>query len=77
MTTDTAKSVLIGSLKEFVSNPVYYRYSSVGMEYSEITAAGEPELRKIMELNLCLLRDSMENDRIESAKELMIEQLKK
>lgn len=77
MSTNTAKSILIGSLKEFVSNPIYYRYSHVGMEYSEITESGQSELKKIMELNLSLLRDSMENDREESAKELMMEQLKK
>ena len=77
MSSSTAKSILVGSLREFVSNPIYYRYSSVGMEYCEITDAGEPELKKIMELNLSLLRHSIENDREESAKELMMEQLKK
>jgi hypothetical protein len=77
MSSSTAKSILVGSLKEFVSNPVYYRYSHVGMEYSEITEAGSSELKKIMELNLSLLRDSMEWDRTESAKDLMMEQLKK
>ena len=77
MSSNTAKAVLVGSLKEFVSNPKYYRYSSVGMEYSEITPAGEPELKKIMDLNLSLLRDSMENDRVEAARDLMISELQR
>lgn len=76
MSANTAKSILIGSLIEFVSDPRYYRYSEVGMEYSTITAVGETELKKIMELNLCLLRDSVENDRMDFAKEQMMDALR-
>lgn len=76
MSVNTAKSILLGSLIEFVSDPRYYRYSEVGMEYSTITAVGKTELKKIMELNLCLLRDSVENDRVDFAKELMLTGLK-
>jgi hypothetical protein len=77
MSSSTANAILVGSLKEFVSNPKFYKYSSVGMEYSEITSVGEAELKKIMALNLSLLRDSMERDIAEAAKEYVMSELKK
>lgn len=77
MCASTANAILVGSLKEFVSNPLFYRYSHVGMEYSEITSVGEAELKKIMALNLSLLRDSMQRDLEDAAKEYVMAELKK
>lgn len=77
MSANTANAILVGSLKEFVSNPLFYRYSPVGMEYSELTSAGEEELKKIMALNLSLLRDSMERDVAEAAKDYVMNELKR
>lgn len=77
MGSSSAATILVGSLKEFVSNPDFYRYSRVGMEYSELTSLGEAELKKIMALNLSLLRDSMERDTEEAAKEYVMSELKR
>ena len=77
MGTNTASTIIIGTLKEFVTNERYFKYSSVGMEYSYITDVGKEELHKILAVNLSLLRDSIEYNLEEDAKKLMMENLKK
>jgi hypothetical protein len=76
MSTKIASTMLLGALKEFVTNEKYFRYSSVGMEYSYLTDTGKEELDKMLAVNLALLRDSIEYDQEESAKKLMIDILK-
>lgn len=76
MGSKAAGVIVLGTLKEFVKNDGYFRYSSVGMEYSHLTDLGKERLAEIMEMNLALLRDSIEVDAEEYAKELMIKNLK-
>jgi hypothetical protein len=77
MGSNAAGLIILGALKEFVRHEGYFRYSSVGMEYSHLTDLGKERLNEIMEMNLALLRDSMEVDIREQAKELMMAELKK
>lgn len=75
MNPSLAGTMVVGALKEFVKNERYFRYSSVGMEYSHLTDIGKEELMKILNVNLALLRDSIEYEIEEQAKELMIKSL--
>lgn len=76
MGSKTAEVVVLGTLKEFVKNERYFRYSKVGMEYSNLTDLGKERLIELMSLNLALLRDSIEYDIEDHARELMMDNLK-
>jgi hypothetical protein len=76
MSSTTAGTMVLGALKEFVTNERYFRYSSVGMEYSHLTDKGKEELDKMLEVNLALLRDSLQYEEEENAKKLMLTILK-
>ena len=77
MSANTASIIVIGALKEFVTDERYFKHSSFGMEYSCLTTVGKEELHKILEVNLSLLRDSIEYDLEENAKKLIMDNLKK
>jgi len=77
MNSRLAGTMVLGALKEFVTNERYFRYSSIGMEYSYLTDTGKEELLNMLNLNLTLLRDSLEYDKEENAKEAIMENLKK
>lgn len=75
MNSKLASTMVLGALKEFVTNERYYSYSKVGMEYSYLTDTGKEELARILEVNLSLLRDSLEYDAEQHAKRMMMESL--
>jgi hypothetical protein len=76
MDKDAVKDIIFGGLVEIVKSKRYYRYSTVGPEYSYLTEDGEKMIVEYINLMSYKIHQAEEEELNKRAKELTMKALK-